>query len=105
MDSITTHDHGRVLRVGQESNRSGIGDGINAAQLDVDLEANVREVLRFGLPALVALQALSRYSGLKGFVSQGKGTRAKVIAYANVTEAVGRVESRGRAEGSTALTV
>ena len=69
MDCITTHDHSRVLRVGQEGYRSGIGDGIDAAQLDIDLEAHVRKILGLGLLALVALQTLSRYSSLKGVVS------------------------------------
>ena len=74
MYGIATHNHGRVLRVGQESYRSWIGDGVNAAQLDVDLKAHVREVLGFGLFALVAFQALSSYSGLKGVVSQVEET-------------------------------
>ena len=69
MDGIATHNHGGVLRVGQETCRLWIKDGINAAQLDVDLKAHVREVLGLGSLALVALQALSRYSSLKGIVN------------------------------------
>ena len=64
MDCITTHDHSRVLRVGQEGYRSGIGDGIDAAQLYVDLEAHICKILGLGRLAFMALQALSRYSGL-----------------------------------------
>jgi hypothetical protein len=55
MDGVATHNHGRVLGVGQESYRPWIGDGVNSAQLDVDLEAHVREVLGLGLLALVTL--------------------------------------------------
>lgn len=65
MDGIATHDHGGVLRVRQESYRSGIGDSVDAAQLDVDLEADVREILGLGLLALMTLQALGCYSGLR----------------------------------------
>jgi len=72
MDGIATHDHGGILRVGQERDGTWIGNGVNAAQLDVDLEANVRKILGLGLLALVALQTLSCYSGLNGVVSQGK---------------------------------
>lgn len=72
MDGITTHDHGGILRVSQESYRSWIGDGVDAAQLDVDFEAHVCKVLRLGLLALMALQALGRYSGLKRVASQVK---------------------------------
>lgn len=64
MDGIAAHDHGGVLRIGQKSYRSWIGDGVNAAQLDVDLEANVRKVLGLGLLAFMALQTLSCYSSL-----------------------------------------
>ena len=72
MDGITTHDHGGILRIGQESYRSWIGDGVDAAQLDVDLETHVRKVLGLGRLALVALQTLSRYSGLERAVGQVK---------------------------------
>jgi len=92
VDSIATHDHGGVLRIGQESYRSRIGDGVNTAQLNVDLEAHVRKVLGLRLLALMALQALSRYSGLKGYSSQVEKARVKVIPYMNVTEADGRDE-------------
>jgi len=104
VNGIATHDHGRVLRVGQESYRSRIGNGVDAAQLDVDLEADVREVLGLGLLAFVALQALSCYSGLITIVSQGEETWAMVVAYLNVTEAVGGVEAQCKVEGGTALT-
>ena len=66
MDGITTHNHGGVLRVRQERHRPWIGDGVNTTQLYVDLQADVREILRFGLFALMALQALGCYSSLKG---------------------------------------
>ena len=48
MYCVTTHDHGGILRVGQESYRSWIGDCVDAAQLDVDFEAHVRKVLGLG---------------------------------------------------------
>lgn len=69
MDGIATHDHGRVLRVGQERYRSWIGNCVDPSQLYVDLKANVCKVLWFGLLALKALQTLSCYSGLEGFIS------------------------------------
>ena len=68
MDGIATHDHGRVLRVGQEGYCSGIRNGVNPAQLNVDLKAHIGEILWFSLLALVALQALRRHSSLKGGV-------------------------------------
>ena len=77
MNSITTHNHRRILGIGQERHRAGIGDGVDPAQLDVDLEANVREVLRLRLFALVALQALSSYSSLKDLISNRKRARER----------------------------
>jgi len=72
MYSVASHDHGRVLGIGQESHVPWIGDSVNAAQFNIDLKANVCEVLWFGLPAFEALQALGCYSGLKGAVGQGE---------------------------------
>jgi len=75
MNRIATHDHGRVLRVCQERYRSGIGNGVDAAQFDVDFKANVCEILGFGLLALMALQTLRCYSGLKGVIGQAGSYR------------------------------
>lgn len=77
MNSVTTHHHCGVLGIGQERYRSGIGDGVDPAQLDIDLEANIREVLRLRLFALVALQALSSYSSLKDLISNRKRARER----------------------------
>ena len=55
MNGVTTHDHRRVLRIGQEGYRPSIRDGVNSAQLDVYLEADIREVLGLGSPALYTL--------------------------------------------------
>lgn len=53
MDSVATHDHRGILRIGQERYRSRIRDGVDTAQLNVDLEANIREVLGLGSPAFM----------------------------------------------------
>ena len=94
MDGIATHDHSRVLRVCQERYRAWIGDGVNATQFDINLEANVCEILGFSLLALMALQTLSCYSGLKGVISQGEKIRAKMVAHMNITKAVGELSWR-----------
>lgn len=72
VDGITTHNHCGVLRVRQERHRSWIRDGVDTTQLDVDLKTDVREVLRLGLFAFMALQALGCYSSLRRAVSQIK---------------------------------
>lgn len=72
MDGVTPHDHGGVQWIGQERYGSGIGDGVDSAQLDVDLETNVCKILWFGVSAFVTLQALSCYPNLRIFVSQGE---------------------------------
>ena len=51
-----------------------MGDSVNSAQLDVDLEANICKVLRFGVPALMTLQTLSCYSDLMGIFGKRKRT-------------------------------
>ena len=94
VDGVTTHDHRRVLRIGQERYRPGVRNGVNSAKFDVDFKANIRKVLWLGSPALATLQALSRYSNLEGFISRGEWMGANVTAYANITETVGRVEEQ-----------
>jgi hypothetical protein len=36
MDNVCSHDNGRLIRVGEERNRTGVGDSIDASQLDID---------------------------------------------------------------------
>ena len=55
VNGVATHNHRRVLRIGQERYPPRIRDGVDSAQLDVDLEANVGEVLWLGSPALRTL--------------------------------------------------
>ena len=74
MDGITPHDHGRVLGICQKGHRARIRDGVNPAQLDVNLEANICKVLRFSVPTLMTLQTLSCYSDLMDIVGQEKWT-------------------------------
>lgn len=92
MDGVATHDHRRVLRISQERHCPRVGDSVNTTQLDINLEANIREVLGLSPPALMTLQTLSRYSNLEGLFSQGKWMGARTPAHANVTETVVRVE-------------
>ena len=74
MDGTASHNHGRVLGICQKGHRARIGDGVNSAQLGVDLEANICKVMRFGVPALMALQALSHHPNLMGIFGQRKRT-------------------------------
>lgn len=75
MCGITPHDHRGVLWVGQKRDGTGIGNGVDTTQFDIDLEADIREILRFRLFALVTLQALSWYPNL--VVSQVSESRCK----------------------------
>ena len=65
MDGITPHYHGGVLWIGQERYRTGIRNGVDPAQLDVDLEADICEILWFCVSAFMTLQTLSCYPNLR----------------------------------------
>ena len=36
MDNVCSHDNSRLIGVGKERNRTGVGDSIDASQLDID---------------------------------------------------------------------
>ena len=55
MNGVTTHDHCGVLGVSQERDGPRIRDRVNSTHLNVDLEANIGEVLGLCSPALNTL--------------------------------------------------
>ena len=54
------HDNRRVVRVCEHGDGASIWNGVDATQLHVDLQANIRKVLQLGARALGALKALCR---------------------------------------------
>ena len=75
MGGTTSYDHSGVVWISQERYGPRIRNGVDSAQFDVNLEANIRKILWSGMFALETLQALSCHPNL--VVSSVKGNERK----------------------------
>lgn len=59
MDDVGADDDGRVLSISEEGDGFGVRDGVDAAEFNIDFQADISIVLRLSAEALVASEALS----------------------------------------------